>query len=138
MNGSEFFLELDPPRVTSQMKGINYKTRHVFTKPEVTAAENLFAEHLEFFKPTMPSEEPIRLRVEFHFGYSGKSHKDGEWKTTKPDTDNLIKILKDVMTRVGFWKDDAQVVLETVGKKWSKTPGILISWKEMERWRDDA
>ena len=36
-------------------------------------------------------------------------HSDGEYKATKPDTDNLQKMLKDVMTEVGFWKDDALV-----------------------------
>ena len=25
------------------------------------------------------------------------------WKTSKPDTDNLIKMLKDCMTRTGYW-----------------------------------
>ena len=31
-------------------------------------------------------------------------------EVTKPDTDNLQKLLKDCMTKCGFWKDDAQVV----------------------------
>lgn len=34
------------------------------------------------------------------------------WKVTKPDTDNLIKLLKDEMTHAGWWHDDAQVVIE--------------------------
>lgn len=37
---------------------------------------------------------------------------DGTWKVTKPDTDNLIKLLKDEMTNAGWWHDDAQVVIE--------------------------
>ena len=31
------------------------------------------------------------------------------WHTSKPDTDNLCKQLKDAMTRLGFWADDRQV-----------------------------
>lgn len=31
------------------------------------------------------------------------------WHTSKPDTDNLCKQLKDAMTRLGFWGDDRQV-----------------------------
>lgn len=31
------------------------------------------------------------------------------WHTSKPDTDNLAKQLKDAMTRLGFWGDDRQV-----------------------------
>lgn len=37
---------------------------------------------------------------------------DSTWKVTKPDTDNLIKLLKDEMTHAGWWHDDAQVVIE--------------------------
>ena len=29
-------------------------------------------------------------------------HEDGEYRTTRPDTDNLQKLLKDCMTAVGF------------------------------------
>ena len=61
------------------------------------------------------------------FESKGKSHKNGEWRVSRPDTDNLQKLLKDCMTRVGFWKDDAQVCREEVTKRWSRLrPGILI------------
>ena len=33
-----------------------------------------------------------------------------ELPAKKPDLDNLAKQLKDTMTRMGFWKDDSQVV----------------------------
>ena len=55
------------------------------------------------------------------------SHKEGTYRVTRPDTDNLQKLLKDTMTQVGFWKDDAQVCKETVTKRWSREqPGIYI------------
>ena len=41
-----------------------------------------------------------------------KSRGNDTWKVTKPDTDNLIKLLKDEMTNAGWWHDDAQVVIE--------------------------
>lgn len=54
-------------------------------------------------------------------------HKHGEWRTTKPDTDNLDKMLKDIMTHLGFWTDDARVVWEDIKKIWTEeTPGIFI------------
>ena len=63
----------------------------------------------------------------------GKSHKHGEWRKTRPDTDNLQKLLKDCMTQVRFWKDDAQVVSEKVQKRWSNEPtGIYVVIKELE------
>ena len=52
---------------------------------------------------------------------------------TRPDTDNLQKLLKDCMTRCGFWKDDAQVVREIVEKRWSDEPtGIFVEIKSLE------
>ena len=58
-------------------------------------------------------------------------HKDGEPMANKPDTDNLQKLLKDCMTKVGFWKDDALVCREIVEKFWADIPGIYIRIKEM-------
>ena len=51
---------------------------------------------------------------------------DGEYKTSRPDTDNLQKLLKDCMTLVGFWDDDALVASELVEKFWAEFPGIYI------------
>lgn len=62
----------------------------------------------------------------------GKRHRDGEFKTSRPDTDNLQKLLKDCMTKAGFWKDDAQVCEEFVQKLWAALPGILIQVREMD------
>lgn len=75
---------------------------------------------------------PISLRVIWLFP-KGKSHRNGEWRVTKPDTDNLQKLLKDCMTRCGFWVDDAQVVSEAVEKRWADDPaGLYIEVQELE------
>ena len=45
----------------------------------------------------------------------------------------LQKLLKDCMTKCGFWKDDAQVVREMVEKRWADEPmGIYIEIMELE------
>ena len=54
------------------------------------------------------------------------NHKPGEPKITKPDTDNMVKLLKDCLTKCSFWKDDAQVANETVVKVWTNSPGIVV------------
>ncbi len=46
----------------------------------------------------------IRLITKWLFPNDGK-HKDGEYKTSKPDTDNLQKMFKDCMTLCGFFLD---------------------------------
>jgi Holliday junction resolvase RusA-like endonuclease len=37
-------------------------------------------------------------------------------------------MLKDVMTDMGFWKDDALICSETVAKRYSDSPGIMICY----------
>ena len=68
---------------------------------------------------------PVRLLVKWLFP-AGEKHRDGEWMTEKPDTENLNKALVDCMTQLGFWADDAQVVSEIIEKFWAKIPGVYI------------
>lgn len=79
--------------------------------------------------PLFPKGVPLSLTVKWCFGndavMTGKIP-DGTPRTTKPDTDNLDKMLKDCMTRAGIWWDDAQVTEEHIGKYWSRTPGIWV------------
>ena len=56
----------------------------------------------------------------------GEMHANGEWKTTRPDTDNLIKLFKDCMTRTHYWQDDAQVCSEITEKFFGDKPGIYV------------
>jgi Holliday junction resolvase RusA-like endonuclease len=75
---------------------------------------------------------PISLTVKFIF-HDVRMTADFRWKTTKPDTDNMIKLVKDCMTRLGFWYDDAQVCRELVEKFFSRdVEGIYIELDTME------
>ena len=40
-------------------------------------------------------------------------------------------MLKDVMTEVGFWKDDALVASEITEKFWAEQTGIFISIEDL-------
>lgn len=127
----EAFLPMNKiPTVTAQEKGVNFKARKFYTKPEVEATARLYRLLLLPYKPTEPLKGAIALRVSFRFPLS-KGHYEGQYKTTKPDTDNMLKLLKDVMSNgrkgVGFWEDDAQVAYEVVKKTYSKDSGIFIS-----------
>ncbi len=123
----EFILNINPPTVTAQ----EHKVRVVHGKPmfydtpKLKETRSTFENLLRLYKPESPLEGPVSLIVEWRF--STRSHKEGSYRVTRPDTDNLQKLLKDCMTRVGFWKDDAQVCQEEVIKRWSReTPGIRI------------
>lgn len=130
----EFFIAMNPPTVTAQMKQVRVVgNKPIFYDPlKVKEARQSLVGHLEPHKPAAPIEGAVSLNVIWLFP-KGKSHKNGEWRKTKPDTDNLEKLLKDCMTAVGFWKDDAQVVRECVEKRWSDEPcGIYIEIEELE------
>ena len=129
----EFFLNINPPTSTAQMKQVRViNNKPVFYDPaSVKEAKRTLTEQLLPNRPDTPLEGPLSLTVMWLFP-RGKNHKNGEWRVTKPDTDNLQKMLKDCMTRSGFWKDDAQVVHETVEKRWSDEPcGIYIEIQKL-------
>ena len=130
----KFFMRINPPTATAQMKKVSVvRGRPVFYEPaKVKEAKNLLISCLALNKPKVPFEGAVSLKVKWLFP-KGKSHKHGEWRTTRPDTDNLQKLLKDCMTMCGFWKDDAQVVREIVEKQWSDEPcGIDIEILEVD------
>lgn len=128
-----FFLPMIPPTVTHQEKAVRVvKGKPEFYEPgRLKAARIKLMAYLWQHTPLVPMQGAVRLGVKWCFPFTGK-HKDGEWKTTRPDTDNLQKLLKDCMTDLGYWKDDAQVASEIVEKFWAKVPGIYINVQELE------
>lgn len=130
----EFFISVNPPTSTAQMKQVRVVNGKplFYDPPAVKEARKLLTGHLLLHRPDVPISGAVSLTVIWLFP-KGKSHKHGEWRTTKPDTDNLQKLLKDCMTKCGYWKDDAQVVRETVEKRWADDPtGIYIEVQELE------
>ena len=128
-----FFIAMKPPTATAQEKKVRtVKGKPVFyDPPAVKAAREKLTAHLTEHRPEKPMNGPVELRTLWLFPM-GKTHRHGEWRITKPDTDNLQKLLKDCMTKVGFWKDDAQVVREIAEKRWSDEPsGIYIEINEL-------
>lgn len=121
------------PTVTAQQKGVHivHGKPMFYEKKEVKETRKLFAEKLAPYAPAEPIDGAVRLTCEWYF-YS-KSHRANSWRTTRPDTDNLQKLLKDVMTDCGFWLDDSQVCWETVRKKWTRAePALVIKVEELE------
>ena len=49
--------------------------------------------------------------------------------TKKPDTDNIAKV-KDALNGIAF-KDDSQVVKETIIKRYAEVPKLIIYIKEV-------
>jgi Holliday junction resolvase RusA-like endonuclease len=115
------------PTVTHQQKQVHVvKGKPIFYEPdELKAARSKLMAHLGQHVPEKKYSGPIRLITKWCFPVTGK-HQNGEYKYTKPDTDNLQKLLKDCMTACGFWQDDALVASEIIEKFWADVPGIYI------------
>ena len=122
----------EPPRTTAQQArsgtGRNGKHYHYKTRRLKEAEAHLIAGMLPH-RPKKPMTGAVQLYVVWYYD-AGKKHKDFEPKLTRPDTDNLQKLLKDCMTKCGFWKDDALVYMENVCKAWSREPGIYVEVRE--------
>lgn len=128
---TEFFVAIIPPTVTHQEKKVSViKGKPVFYEPpNLKDARLKLMSHLARFVPSKKYIGGVRLIVKWCF--PRKSHRDGEYKITKPDTDNLQKLLKDVMTKLGYWVDDNLVASEIVEKFWAEKPGIYIRIEDL-------
>lgn len=134
----EFFLPMRPPTVTHHDKQLHAFMRGgkpcavLHDSPELKDARAKLHAALAPFAPAKPMGGPVRLVVKWLFPLQGR-HQDGEWKTSKPDTDNLQKALKDEMTRLHFWGDDAQVASEVSEKFWAAVPGVYVKMEDLNR-----
>ncbi len=127
-----FFLAMEqPPKITAQERKVTViQGKPVFYDPPElhNAKMNLISRLYKHHPMQRIENKPIRLVVKWCFPVT-QGHRDGEYMTAKPDTDNLQKMLKDCMTICQFWKDDAQVVSETCEKFYSVTTGIYIEYE---------
>ena len=129
----EFFMPMIPPTVTHQEKQVSVVNGkpNFYEPPELKDAREKLTAFLYAHRPQEAYTCTLRLVVKWLFPITGK-HYDGEYKYTKPDTDNLNKLLKDCMTACGFWKDDALIASEIIEKFWAEHPGIYILVEELK------
>ena len=127
----QFYLHFDTmPTGTAQQKGVRivHGKPMFYEKAEVKTARQMFTLELKPHAPEKPSDRPIKLTVWFAFDTKNKKLW-GQYKPTRPDTDNSLKLLKDCMSGL-FFKDDSQVVEETVIKTYAEKATIMIRWEE--------
>jgi|CXWL01.1.fsa_nt_gi Holliday junction resolvase RusA-like endonuclease len=82
-------------------------------------------------RPSEPLRGPLKLSVIFQYAWrAGASKKAREAKLQpkdkKPDLDNCIKQLLDVMQSCGFFVNDSQVADLHAKKVWTTTPGVFV------------
>lgn len=139
-----FMVDCIPPKATHQA-GLRILRRRdgtqfvgKFAGSRAKQAQNEMTVLLLPHRPTWPLEGPLKMAVTWIYPWR-KSETEKNKKQlilacdTRPDIDNLFKMLGDVMTRLGFYRDDAQITELVFCKYWSQKPGILIQIKEMEQ-----
>ena len=133
-----FFMAMEkPPTATKQEHQVSIafdrkRGKHVPRFHPSAAwdeAAAMLRAHLEPHRPPSKMTAPVVLDVTWCFPKG--DHADGEPHTDKPDTDNLQKGLKDIMTELGWWEDDAQVFSERATKIHSRMTGIRIDIEEV-------
>ncbi len=143
MTHIHFFIPGQPARVTEQQHRYGGRKKNgqviVYRDSRLSAARAELMEYLRKEAPKEPFAGPIRLEVVYGFSTKNK-HLDGMPKITRPDTDNLVKGLKDCMTEAGFWLDDAQVYIESIAKFWvmPESAGIEIDVEQKNIDGDDS
>lgn len=130
----KFFMAMDPPTVTAQEHKVMVRNGKpvFFDPPELKAAKKKITDHLAINRPEQPLAGPLELVVTWCFP-TDAAVLNGTYRITKPDTDNLNKMLKDCMTHLNFWNDDAQVCREIIEKFWTsrKASGIFVRIRQL-------
>ena len=96
-----------------------------YTPAKTAKYENLVSLAFQQMYPNhVPFENAVEMKMIAYFSIP-KS-----WsKTKKPDTDNIAKV-KDALNGIAF-KDDSQVVKETIIKRYAEVPKLIIYIKEV-------
>ena len=128
----QFFIPMKLPTITHQQKQVHVKNgKPVFYEPDkLKDARQKFMAHLGQHVPKQKMTGPVQLVTKWY--YTNSKKENGKYKTTKPDTDNMVKLVKDVMTDLGYWQDDAQVASEFIEKLWGIVPGLYVYIKELD------
>lgn len=131
-----FRIDIVPPKATSQGAGkrmVVVKGRPMFFKNgKAQSAENDLTLLCSQFTPLSPMEGPLALHVDFVWPWRKSEPKrrialGRVPMTSKPDCSNAVKMIEDVLTKLGFWKDDNQITDLRVTKAWGDKPGIEIA-----------
>ncbi len=78
----------------------------------------------------VPIEGPVELSINAVY-LRPKARRRAMWKTSRPDADNLSKLIKDALNTVA-WRDDAQVCSLHVWKRYGALPGVSVRIVELE------
>jgi Holliday junction resolvase RusA-like endonuclease len=102
-----------------------------FTPKKTLQAEYDLKYHIFQARPKkFDRDMALSLTLEFYFIKPKSVPKKRLFPTVKPDLDNLVKLVCDVMNKLVYW-DDAQIIDLHVKKRYSDKRGIGILCKKI-------
>lgn len=140
-----FEIKCIPPKHTAQGSSTilkNFKTGKFFigkkSNSNANRAKNELIALIAPYSPQKPLEGALELVVEWKYPWRSSEPKKNKIRgfrycDKKPDCDNLTKQLADILTRLAFWHDDAQIAHLSFTKTWSDDIGIKIKIREIEK-----
>jgi len=75
---------------------------------------------------------PIEMALVFHLQRPKSLPKKVRFHMKRPDLDNLTKAVKDGMKGI-IYRDDSQVILMHLGKRYGNTPGVSVRIRECDQ-----
>lgn len=123
-----------PPTATAQQKGafvVGGRVRF-YTKKEVREAESDWWHIVAPSRPASPLDGPLWLRACLAWDYTASTPKRVRDRKAvvpndrRPDLDNLIKSMLDVLTKTSVIAEDARIALLVVSKVRAPHAGVSI------------
>jgi Holliday junction resolvase RusA-like endonuclease len=133
----DFSIDMEPPSSTHQanLRVLKTKTGQMFVgkmkNNKVSAWQKEFGLKIAKYKPFEPISEACIINIRLN--YSPPKYllpKFNKCKTivkdTRPDCDNVVKVILDELTNQKFWVDDSLIWQLNVEKCWEIHPSIKI------------
>ncbi len=126
---------VDPPSATAQHKGVVVQggRPRFYTKKRVREATALWKAIIHSGKSpgfrTLDGAVSVSIRFTYAFpaGFSKRKRAAGAIpKPTRPDLDNLSKVILDAATAAAVWHDDGQVASLRLDKVWGDHGEVSI------------
>ena len=126
-------LDIDPRDISTAQQRRWTRTGRTYMPAAVKQTHARYMDALAEYVPDEPMTGPLRVTCTIIY-QARKRSESGQYRTMRPDLDNLFKGLADCITRSGIWKDDSQVADLRIIKRYAlegEEPGIIVDVCEM-------
>ena len=136
MSALSFFHPMVPPNTTHNDLEVRFKVANGKRVPYIGKGDGLklaeakWRAALAQYRPEKPLKGALSVEMRICWPTDGK-HAQGEPKVTKPDNDNVEKVVYDQLQSLGYFKDDSAIVDNRTMKMWADPAGIYLRIEEL-------